>query len=327
MRTEFIFEGAPFAQCHASTIAETPDGLVAAWFGGTREGASDVAIWTSRCDDDGWRQPDCVAVGTEGRRRYPCWNPVLFQPSSGPLHLYYKVGPSPSRWWGMQMASADHGRSWSAPIRLGHGILGPIKNKPVELASGHWLSPSSCERSGWKIHVERTTDHGSTWHREHALNDGRSFAAIQPCVLRHREGRLQLLSRTRQGTIASCWSDDGHHWSPLAPTTLPNPDSGIDAVTTADGTHVLIYNHAQSARSPLNLAASDDGIHWSALWVLEADPGEYSYPAIIQGTDGRLHLTWTWNRRRIRYASLRMEELAPVAIDSGHWPDPPGAST
>lgn len=322
MRTEFIFDRAPFAQCHASSIAETPAGLMATWFGGTREGASDVSVWVSRREDDAWRAPVRVADGIAGPRRYPCWNPVLFQPKSGPLRLYYKVGPNPRRWWGMQTVSADHGQTWAEPTRLGHGILGPIKNKPVELADGTWLSPSSCERTGWKIHVERSADGGTTWHRGHALNDGREFAAIQPCVLRHSDGRLQLLARTRQGAIVCCWSVDGVHWSALAATALPNPDSGIDAVTVGDGSHVLVYNHAQSARSPLNLAVSDDGIHWRGLCVLESEPGEFSYPAIIEGEDRRLHLTWTWNRRRIRYACLSMNDFVPAAIDGGLWPEP-----
>ncbi len=321
MRTEFIFERAPFAQCHASSIAETTAGLVAVWFGGTREGANDVAIWVSRREGEAWQMPERVADGVSGRRRYPCWNPVLFQPKGGPLRLYYKVGPSPSRWWGMQTLSNDCGRTWAEPVPLGRGILGPIKNKPVELTDGSWLSSSSCERAGWKLHVERSTDEGRTWHRGRALNDGREFAAIQPCVLRHPDGRLQLLARTRQGAIATCWSSDGHHWSALTATTLPNPDSGIDAVTIADGTHVLVYNHAQSARSPLNLVVSTDGMEWQALCVLEDGPGEFSYPAIIAAADGRLHLTWTWNRRRIRYACLSPDEFAPVRIDSGHWPD------
>ncbi len=201
-----------------------------------------------------------------------------------------KVGPSPSRWWGTQTLSLDHGETWTEPSRLGHGILGPIKNKPVELTDGTWLSPSSCERTGWKIHIERSMDRGVTWHRGHPINDGRDFAAIQPCILRHVDGRLQLLSRTRQGAIAGCWSTDGVHWSTLCAIALPNPDSGIDAVTVDDGIHILAYNHAQSGRSPLNLAISRDGVHWQALHVLEDDPGEFSYPAIIGGSDGQIHL-------------------------------------
>jgi hypothetical protein len=52
--SEFIFEKAAFAQCHASTIAEASGGLVAAWFGGTSEGRPDVGIWLSRHDGRAW---------------------------------------------------------------------------------------------------------------------------------------------------------------------------------------------------------------------------------------------------------------------------------
>src|SRR5207247_7599196 len=81
VRSEFIFEKAPFAQCHASTIAETKAGLVAAWFGGTREKNPDVGVWVSRHVDGNWTAPVEVANGVDGEKRYPCWNPVLFQPS------------------------------------------------------------------------------------------------------------------------------------------------------------------------------------------------------------------------------------------------------
>src|ERR1044072_2756632 len=47
MKSEFIYEKAPFTECHASTIAESKEGMVAAWFGGTQEGYSDVGIWLS----------------------------------------------------------------------------------------------------------------------------------------------------------------------------------------------------------------------------------------------------------------------------------------
>lgn len=327
MEKEFVFEKAPFPSCHASTVAETPFGIVAAWFAGSREGARDVTIWIARRTPGGWTEPVEIARGAHRGRRYPCWNPVLFQPAEGPLRLYYKVGPTPRRWWGMEMASADGGASWSEPQRLAHGILGPIKNKPIERADGTWLSPSSCERDRWRVHIERSTDQGATWHRGPPINDGRSFAAIQPCLLDRAADRLQLLCRTRQGAIASAWSaDGGRHWSPMAPLPLPNPDSGIDAVMLADGASLLVYNHAQTARTPLNLALSHDGIDWQALRVIEDEPGEFSYPALIRGTGDRLHLTYTWNRRRIRYVMLRDGDGAPVPIVSGHWPDEAGGA-
>jgi predicted neuraminidase len=325
MERAFIFTHAPFPSAHASSIAETRWGLVAAWFGGTREGHSDVRIWIARHEGMHWSPPEPVADGRTGRfRRFPCWNPVLFQVAHGPLLLFYKVGPSPSRWWGMLIQSIDGGRTWSEPKRLPKQILGPIKNKPVPLRDGTLLCPSSSEDQGWRVHLERTSDLGITWHRDKPLNDRKAFAAIQPTVLSHPGDRLQLLCRSRQGAITECWSDDGgRSWSPMVVMPLPNPDSGIDAVTLGDGRALLIYNHAQMGRSPLNLALSEDGVHWNGVASLEDEPGgEFSYPAIIQGADGRVHMTWTWNRRRIRYACLDPFGLSPLGpIVDGHWPE------
>src|SRR5215467_5931517 len=151
---EFIYEQAPFPSCHASTIAETKSGLVAAWFGGTQEKNPDVGIWVSRRERRGWSKLVEVANGIQvDGRRYPCWNPVLFQPVNGPLLLFYKVGPSPSEWWGMLTRSTDEGVTWAKPTRLADGILGPIKNKPIQLRDGSILCGSSTENDGWHVHI------------------------------------------------------------------------------------------------------------------------------------------------------------------------------
>ncbi len=323
MQPQDLFTTAPFPSCHASTVAESGGVLVVAFFAGTREGASDVGIWVCRRECQTWSEPVRVAVGSvKFRRRHPCWNPVLYQPPTGPLMLFYKVGPTPSRWWGMRITSDNHGLTWSPPERLARGILGPIKNKPIHSPGGALLAPSSCERNRWRIHVERSEDEGASWHRGRPLNDGRAFFAIQPTLLAHPGGRLQLLCRTRQGVLAECWSqDDGHHWTPLVATHLPNPDSGIDAVGLRDGRFLLIYNHTQVGRSPLNLIVSTDGGEWQAALVLEDEPGEFSYPAIIQASDGTVHATWTWNRRRIRHVALDPAALQPVPFDEYHWPE------
>src|ERR1041385_5268789 len=151
---EFIFETAPFRSCHASTIVETKSGLVAAWFGGTAERNPDVCIYVSRNENGHWTAPVEVANGVDfATSRLPTWNPVLFQPTNGPLMLFYKVGPSPAKWWGMLTTSDDDGKTWSLPRRLPDGILGPIKNKPVQLANGDILCGSSTEGDGgWRVH-------------------------------------------------------------------------------------------------------------------------------------------------------------------------------
>src|SRR5439155_21042806 len=137
VRSEFIYTAAPIPSVHASTIADTPHGVVAAWFGGSEEGAADVSIWLSRQVDGKWTEPVTVASGVEpDGRRFPCWNPVLAPWPDGTLRLFYKVGPSPARWWGMTSVSHDGGATWSRATGLPDGILGPVKNKPGTLSRG-----------------------------------------------------------------------------------------------------------------------------------------------------------------------------------------------
>jgi predicted neuraminidase len=318
VRKEFIFENASFLSCHASTIAESRQGLVAAWFGGTGEGKSDVGIWSARQEHGKWTKPVEVAQGlVPGERRYPCWNPVLFQPvrvkndggANPPLWLFYKVGPSPRAWWGMLITSEDSGKTWSHPQRLPPGILGPIKNKPTQLASGEILCPTSVETSEtpsrWRVYFERTADLGATWAKTGYLNDGTTLRAIQPSILRLDGQRLLALGRTAQGRIFRVASNDGGRtWGTMELTSLPNPNSGIDAVTLKDQRHLLVYNPSTWDRTPLSVAISRDGIDWKLVAVLENDPGEFSYPAVIQTHDGSVHITYTWQRRRIRHCVL-----------------------
>jgi predicted neuraminidase len=332
LMNEFIFDTAPFSECHASTIAESKGALVAAWFGGSGEGRPDVGIWLSRREDGRWTAPAEIADGVEGRafaaeldprakpgapaavesplKRYPCWNPVLFQPKAGPLMLFYKVGPGPSAWWGMMKTSADGGKTWSEACRLPDGILGPIKNKPVETAGGEMLCPSSTENGGWRVHFERTSDGGRTWRATPPVNDGLEFAAIQPTLLVHGDGRIQALGRTRQGRIFQIWSeDDGKTWGRMTATDLPNPNSGIDAVTLADGRFLLVYNPATEGRTPLSVAVSEDGEKWRVAAELENGPGEFSYPAVIQTSDGLVHITYTWKRQRVKHVVLEPKAI------------------
>jgi predicted neuraminidase len=306
---EFIFESAPFASAHASTIAETRGGLVAAWFGGTREGASDVGIWLSRRVGGTWTAPVEVATGVQADgTRHPTWNPVLFELRPGELTLFYKVGPNPRAWWGMRRTSSDGGRTWSDARRLPDGFLGPIKNKPVRLSDGTILAPSSTETpqtpSTWRVHFERSTDGGATWQivRPPPSADGDPIEAIQPSVLVHADGRLQAIGRTRSGRLFETWSADrGQTWTALTLTTLPNPSAGTDAITLKDGRHLLVYNHTPKGRTPLNVAVTRDGKVWETVHVLESEPGEYSYPAVIQTADGLVHITYTWKRLRVKH--------------------------
>lgn len=332
IKSEFIFETAPFRSCHASTIAETKSGLVAAWFGGTAERNPDVCIYVARHENEGWTAPMKVADGVGfATNRLPTWNPVLFQPKDGPLLLFYKVGPAPASWWGMMATSIDEGKTWSKPRRLPEGILGPIKNKPVQLANGDILCGGSTEGSGgWRVHFERSSDFGKTWTATSPVNDGKEIGAIQPSVLFYPNSRLQAVGRTRNEKMFQIWSDDnGASWGAMSLLSLPNPNSGTDAVTLRDGRQLLVYNHNISTgsrnkgRSPLNLAVSNDGTNWSAALVLEDDPNApngFAYPAVIQARDGLVHVTYTWERKRIKHVVIDPTKLSLKPIVNGEWP-------
>jgi predicted neuraminidase len=328
----FIYESAPYPACHASTIAEVDGALVASWFGGTHERHPDVGIWVARNVGKGWSKPIEVANGVVDGERYPTWNPVLFQPSNGPLLLFYKVGPTPQNWWGMLITSDDGGHTWSEPRRLPDGVLGPIKNKPIELDGGVLLSPSSTEDKGWRVHFERSSDNGKTWEVTKPVNDPDKIAAIQPSLLCHGDGVLQAIGRTRDSGVFQVWShDDGRTWSKMTTTGLPNPSSGTDAVTLADGRHLLVYNHNPNykGRSPLNVAISDDGKTWRAALVLEDEKEHhagYSYPAVIQTSDGLAHITYTWRRERIKHVVLDPKQLDGPEIVDGQWPETAGGA-
>ncbi|MDH4091636.1 MAG: exo-alpha-sialidase [Cyclobacteriaceae bacterium] len=317
----------PTAECHASTIVEISDGLIAAWFGGSYERNPDVGIWISFNLDGTWSKPTQVADGYQNDSlRYPTWNPVLFKPANGPLMLFYKVGPNPREWWGMLMTSENEGRTWSMPRRLGRhsaigDLLGPVKNKPIQLKDGTVLCPSSTEREVnntdlWLVHFEATKDFGKTWEVIGPIHDGKAFNAIQPSILTYADGRMQILCRTGERVIAQSWSvDKGKTWSLMTATQLPNPDSGIDAITLRDGRQLLVYNHTirsgpfPSGRDMLNVAVSTDGILWKTVMTLEQQEGEYSYPAVIQTTDGNVHITYTYDRRSVKHVVIDPRQM------------------
>ena len=279
----------------------------------------------------------------DGYRRKACWNPVLFEMPSGEIWLFFKIGLTVKDWTGWLAKSTDGGKTWSDKEPLKKGFLGPVKNKP-EIIDGRLICPTSTEGSeGWKFHVEIMDMNTKEWKyvdipREEAVystdmvpvlpKDGKMpeiilkegakthpVGCIQPSILRHADGRLQLVGRTRNSRLASTFSsDNGDTWTPVTLLDVPQNQSGTDAVTLKDGRHVLIYNNVytvpgkkKDARTPCSLAISDDGITWRHFLTLEDSPiGQYSYPSIIQGKDGTLHCIYTWRRQRISYKQVKL---------------------
>lgn len=314
-----IFTTAPFASCHASTIVELRDGsLLAAWFGGSGEGKPDVAIWSARHTAAGWSAP----VELVREPEIATWNPVLFHAADGKLWLYYKFGPVAAGWTGARMVSRDEGLSWSKPEHLAAGLLGPIRAKPYVAPDGTVVAGSSTESyHAWAAWIERSVGSkvDGEWQRlgpftvadaaVKASQDGTPVTTglIQPTVLSLGGKHLRFYARSTENIGRICVADsydEGRSWSVPRPTEVRNPNSGIDAVALRDGRVVLIYNDTTSGRTPLNMAVSRDGEHFTNFLTLESAPGEYSYPALIEARDGSLLATYTWQRTRIRFVRV-----------------------
>lgn len=317
---EFIFApgSTPFAASHASTIVELHDGSVlAAWFGGTAEGTPDVAIWSSRRVNNAWSKP--VELAREPK--VACWNPVLFHTNDGRLWLYYKFGRDPQSWTAARRYSDDEGKTWSSPEHVPAGLTGPVRAKPLVLGDGTIVSGSSTESyHSWAAWIERSTDNGKTWAKIGPLvpppsdpDSNQREGIIQPSVVSLGEKHLRFYARSTevigQVVIADSY-DDGLTWTRPRPIAVPNPNSGIDAVALKDGRVVLIYNNTPHWRYPLNLGISSDGEHFTMFLTLADNPGEFSYPAMVEAANGDLLITYTWNRKSIKYLRLPRAEIA-----------------
>jgi predicted neuraminidase len=335
-----IFRPDPrYPSCHAATIAEAAPGtFVAAWFAGTYEGHPDVAIWMARSEKGAWSDP--VKVADEPG--VPHFNPLLFRDREDTLWLFYKIGPSVPTWTGVYRTSRDTGKSWSAPIMLAAGLIGPAKNKPIILHNGDILCGTSSETwQSWACWVERSTDGGRTWTKHgpivapkmgayeasgetmvsavwdeaaRKLLLPQQFAGvIQPTLWEYAPGRVKMLMRATQrvGFVCTARSEDsGCTWSPARPLAIPNPNSGLDAARLADGRVLLVCNPVREGRTPLSVLVSEDnGETWPRRLNLETAPGEYSYPSVIQAQDGRIHIVATHRRVTICHYVLDPAEL------------------
>jgi predicted neuraminidase len=199
-----------------------------------------------------------------------------------------------------------------------------VRNKPIRLHNGEFLLPIYDEIN-WSAMVLISADEGDSWsvHGEVTAPTG----CIQPTVIQRSDGELfMLLRRGRQSGCAwstalseqiaegkvpatipcAIWSatssDNGRTWTATQPVDLPNPNAAIDMVQLENGHLLLAFNNSHRDRTPLSLALStDEGRSWKALHNLEKDPGEYSYPAIIQARDGRVHVVYTYRREAIKH--------------------------
>jgi len=306
--------------CHAATLVETkPNEILASWFGGKYEGAKDVGIYVASYKDKKWSKPEnLIKPLIKGQDTLPCWNPVLFKSESKKLYLFYKVGKNPREWFGAMISSNDDGKTWSNPEYLPDGILGPIKNKPIEITSGLILCGSSTEsiqNNLWRSHVETFEEATGKWSKIN-IEDNQNFDIIQPTFLVHSKKNIQMLFRSKHNKIISSWShDSGQNWTKTDSINVVNSNSGIDALTVSNKSFLLVNNPLKmgkdwfNGRNVLDVEYSNDGINWQKLFDLENQKeGEFSYPAIIQTSDKKVHILYTYNRKLIKHTVFDLKK-------------------
>jgi predicted neuraminidase len=317
--SEFIFKDKVTTNCHAATIVELENHqLLAAWFGGTHEGAKDVGIYTSTFTKNSWSKPTClIQPFIQDGDTLPCWNPVLFLSKSKQLYLFYKVGKNPREWFGAMVKSSDMGKNWSKPEFLPKNILGPIKNKPIEIENGIILCGSSTEKENeeWRVHVEKYNENNNSW-KSIAVKNTNNFDVIQPTFIQLANKDIQMLCRSKHNRIICSWSkNNGDTWSRMDSIAVPNSNSGIDAISVSNDLFLMVNNPLKhgtewfNGRNRLDVEYSKDGIKWKKLFDLEnQDKGQFSYPAIIQTSDQQIHIVYTYNREYIKHVSFKIKK-------------------
>lgn len=317
------------ASAHSSTICSLPSGdLLAVWYGGSREGAADVALFTSRLPAGGasWTPPvrtmDRATAQQElDRVVKKVGNAVVFPDQSGLLWMVY-VSVSVGGWSGSTLnvrTSHDEGHTWGESERL---TLNPffnlsslVRNKPIFASDGRIGLPVYHEMAAkfpQMLWLTPGTDGRVEDYR--MRNVSSETGLIQPTLVPLDNDRVLMLLRDRRPgrSVHSAYSgDNGWTWSEAGPTGLPNPDAAVDALRLRDGRILLAYNHAERGRENLRIAVSaDEGRTWrSGATIEEAAKQEYSYPNLVEDQRGRIHLTYTWRRERIRHVAFNVAWL------------------
>jgi predicted neuraminidase len=314
---------------HSCATCVLPGGdLLAVWFGGTREGASDVALFTARYDvkNAAWLPPVMAmdrhtAQRELGRRIKTIGNAVVFPDRDGTLWLVY-VSVTVGGWSGSALnvrSSTDQGRTWSESRRL---TVNPflnfsslVRNKPVYASDGRIGLPVYHESAfQYPQMLWLTVGAAGTVDEYRMRNISHGPGLIQPAVVPLGNNRAAMMLRDKggQGRIHTAYSDDnGWSWSEPEPIVLPNPNAAVDSLRLRDGRLLIAYNDATNGRENLRLAVSaDDGQTWVAGPKVEDELlQEYSYPCLVEDERGRIHLTYTWKRQRIKHVEFNLAWL------------------
>jgi predicted neuraminidase len=312
-------EGGPYSFSHGSTLVELADGtLFCAWYAGSREKGNDVSIVGSMLpvDGKGWEAPQ-VLIDTPDKSE---GNPVLFVAPDGVLWLFYQTmyGSGEGRtkqgtgWTTCKVkaiTSTDGAKTWSDERILIDELGFLTRNKPVVLDDGTIVLPIHDERN-WSSRALLSKDNGATWTMSAPIDTGLGFhdGNIEPALLKRDDGSLLCLMRAGGKTYRTWKSvsvDGGQNWTKPVVTEIPNPDAALDLLRLESGNVLMALNpEPEGGRRRLSLWLSgDEGESWAAYRDVERErEGAYgSYPALIQGRDGRIHMTYSRRKGGVKH--------------------------
>jgi predicted neuraminidase len=327
-------------EVHAATAYADGETMTAFWYGGSREGARDVAIYQARLAGDTWGKPKPVVQRKQmkselNRHVRKIGNPVVYRHPDGRLWLFF-VTVSVGGWAGSSISfaeSTDNGETWSQARRL---VTSPffnlstlVKGSAVRYADGSIGLPVYHEFLGKFGEMLRIGRDGRILGKTR-FTSGRH--ALQPEIAVLGPERAVALLRhagpAPRRVLHMSSEDAGRSWSEPQKIHLPNPDSALDVMPLGDGRLVGVFNDIEEARWRLVLAVSDNlGKDWRTVKVLEQqqDAGDvnryqFSYPWMLRTDDGDFHVLYTWNRTRIKHVEFNLSwlEQAAAALSGAH---------
>jgi predicted neuraminidase len=319
---ELINPDSPLPMSHVASLCELPDGrLAAVWYSGSKEGAPDVAILlsTRAPGESVWSKPRAIVTRESTARDLnrdikKIGNAVIFEDSTGVIELLY-ASVTVGGWSGCSLnltTSADGGLTWTRSRRL---TLSPlfnfselVKDGPVALTDGGWAVPIYNEFVGEfpELLWLRTTagDFRATKSR---IAGGRWVLQPALVALSSNSALVVLRDFSPQKKIAVArTADAGRTWTAPTALDLPNANSGLDAIRLTDGRLLLAFNDSAISRENLRLAVSvDEGRTWTRVATLDEEAGTFfSYPFLIQGGNGYVHVVYTWKGKAIKHAEF-----------------------
>lgn len=309
---------------HSPSLVELPDRrLAAAWIAGKPDDADEEFIWFAIRDPAGWQpaQPVLGRAATAGGSFVHISHldtPVLYA-EGGWLHLWYAgaaVGTTLGRTL-YHAVSTDGGRRWSAPVRVATSPLAAsatlLGAPPLALGDGGIGLPLAqyfIGRAGAWLRLSAT---GQVLDKQRVVNQ---TGSTPPAVVALDEQRaLAILGHDQ--TAATPWQravskDGGRSWQAGGPLDFAAA-SGTPALLRLRSGRLLVAGNPPDGRQTMQLWLSeDDGQHWRASRIVEtaADDSELSAPALLQGSDGRIHLLYAGQWNGLRHARFDETWLA-----------------